>query len=319
MLQDSRTYQILSLSLFWLLGVGTRDWTVSPKMAIVTIFTCVMAQGLAMAIRDRFASMRNVEPSNSTSTEAPASNSFLQEKASPQTHGFFDALPSALITGLGLTLLLRTNHYSIMMLAATAAILSKFLLRVRDKHIFNPANFGIIVALMFTSEAWVSPGQWGEERWYALVFLSAGGLVLRQVGRWDTSVMFLAVYAALEALRNLWLGWSWDVWEHRLTSGSLLLFALFMLTDPRTIPNARAGRLTWAIVIAVLTYILRNYFFISTAVFWSLFILSPVSIGLDILFPASPFSWFTRLSRQDLSDLSSKPVVNQSVEAIPPA
>ncbi len=290
-LQDSRTYQLLSLSLFWLLGVGTRDWTVSPTMAIVTIFTCVMAQGLAIAIRDRFASMRNVEHSNSQSTEAPAANSFLQEKTSPQIHPFLDALPSALITGLGLTLLLRTNHYSIVILAATAAIFSKFLLRVHGKHIFNPANFGIIVALLFTSEAWVSPGQWGAERWYALVFLSAGGLVLRQVGRWDTSVMFLTVYAALEALRNLWLGWSWDVWGHRLTSGSLLLFALFMLTDPRTIPSARTGRLIWAIAIAILTYILRNHLFISSAVFWSLFLLSPLSIGLDLLFSASPFSW----------------------------
>jgi hypothetical protein len=66
--------------------------------------------------------------------------------------------------------------------------------------------------------------------------------VLKRVGRWDTTLAFLGSYALLEALRNLWLGWAWDVWAHRLMSGSLLLFALFMVTDPRSIPNARPAQ-----------------------------------------------------------------------------
>ena len=90
-----------------------------------------------------------------------------------------NSIPSALITSLGLSLLLRADHYSTIVLASIAAIVSKFLLRVYDKHIFNPANFGIITVLLLTPDAWVSPGQWGEESWYALLFVSAGGLVLK--------------------------------------------------------------------------------------------------------------------------------------------
>ncbi len=266
-LQDARIYQILCLFLFLLLGIGTRDWTLQPGMILATIGTCLLTQTLL---------------SWAICQKSPDAE-FMQLIAS--------SIPSALITSLGLSLLLRADHYSTIVLASVAAILSKFLLRVHDKHIFNPANFGIITVLLLTPDAWVSPGQWGEESWYALLFVSGGGLVLKRVGRWDTSVAFLATYAGLEAIRNVWLGWTWDVWGHRLMSGSLLLFALFMITDPRTIPNARISRLIWAISIALLTFILRNYFFVSTAVLWALIALAPLSILLDWIWTAPRFSW----------------------------
>lgn len=264
LLKDARSFQILFLTLFLGLGIGMRDWTLHPGMIAVTIATCLLTQTLF---------------------------SYFSFPSSPTPPSPLISLPSALITGLGLSLLLRADHYTTIVLAAVLAISSKFLLRVGDKHLFNPANFGIIAALTLTPDAWVSPGQWGEDGWYALVFLGTGGLVLQRVGRWDTTAAFLGTYAGLEALRNVWLGWTWDVWVHRLMSGSLLLFALFMVTDPRTIPNSRTGRLIWAVAIALLTFVLRNQFFISTAVFWALFALAPLSLVLDWLFPAQRFEW----------------------------
>ncbi|MEM7793934.1 MAG: RnfABCDGE type electron transport complex subunit D [Cyanobacteria bacterium P01_C01_bin.118] len=198
---------------------------------------------------------------------------------------------SPLITALGLSLLLRTDHIATMAFAAVIAIASKFLCKTNDKHFFNPANLGIIAALTLTNDAWVSPGQWGDEIWYAFIFIGAGGMVLKRVGRWDTTGMFLASYALLEAVRNLYLGWTWDVWSHRMMSGSLLLFALFMVTDPRSIPNARPARLIWALAIAVLTFVLRNQFYLSTAVFWALFLLAPLTIVLDKLWESPRFEW----------------------------
>jgi Na+-transporting NADH:ubiquinone oxidoreductase subunit NqrB len=200
-------------------------------------------------------------------------------------------LRSALITALSLSLLLRADHYTTMALAGFLAISSKFLFQVHSKHFFNPANFGIVAVLVLTSDAWVSPGQWGEDGWYALLFAGTGGIVLKRVGRWDTTAAFLGSYALLEAIRNLWLGWTWDVFHHRLMSGSLLLFALFMITDPRSIPNARISRMLWALSIAGLTFVLRNQFFVSTAVFWALFALSPLTILLDFIWSAPRFTW----------------------------
>ena len=295
--KDARIYQILFLLLFLLVGIGTRDWTLQPGMIAATITTCLLTQWGMELIRQQTESRCQEEVTGHSpipqdiSETAPKSTQPFFHLPTASLPPFLSSLPSALITSLGLSLLLRADSYSTLILASVMAIASKFLLRVRGKHIFNPANFGIIAALLLTSDAWVSPGQWGEEGWYMLMFLSTGGIVLKQVGRWDTTVAFLATYAGLEAVRNLWLGWTWDVWAHRLMSGSLLMFALFMITDPRTIPDARIGRLIWAVAIALLTFFLRNYLFISTAVFWALFTLAPLSILLDWLFPSDRFRW----------------------------
>ncbi|MBN3908876.1 MAG: RnfABCDGE type electron transport complex subunit D [Nostoc sp. NMS1] len=258
LLKDIRDYQILFLGLFLVLGIGTRDWTLRPEFIGVAIATSLATQWILSLVtgKEQMANLR-----------------------------------SALITSLGLGLLLRADHWTTMAIAAAIAIASKFIFQVGDKHFFNPTNFGIISALILTPDAWVSPGQWGEEWWYGLLFAGTGGMILQRVGRWDTTAAFLGSYSLLEAIRNLWLGWTWDVYWHRLMSGSLLLFALFMITDPRSIPNSRIGRVVWAICIAGLTFILRNYFFISTAVFWALFALAPLTILIDVFWLAPRFVW----------------------------
>ncbi|BAZ51627.1 hypothetical protein NIES4103_42850 [Nostoc sp. NIES-4103] len=265
LLKDIRDYQILFLGLFLVLGIGTRDWTLRPDLIGVAIATCLATQWILSFV---------IGQNQKTNDTAHMRN-----------------LRSALITSLGLSLLLRADHWTTMALAATSAIASKFLFQVGEKHFFNPANFGIIFALLLAPDAWVSPGQWGEQWWYGLLFAGTGGMILQRIGRWDTTAAFLGAYSLLEAIRNLWLGWTWDVYWHRLMSGSLLLFALFMITDPRSIPNARIARVVWAVCIAILTFILRNYFFISTAVFWALFTLAPLTILLDFLWSAERFSW----------------------------
>ncbi len=266
---DPRVYQILFLGTFLWLGVATRDWTLHVGHAIAVGAACLGTQWIAHTLRSRLSSAPRTRIPN------------------PGDWGW----RSALITALGLCLLLRANSALTMVLAGGAAIGGKFLLRSRGKHFFNPANFGIITALCLTGDAWVSPGQWGSDLWLGLLFAGAGGIVLRRVGRWDTSAVFWGSYALLEALRNAYLGWTPDVLFHRLASGSLLLFALFMVTDPRSIPNARTARVLWAIAIAALTFVLRNAFYLTDAPFWALFALSPLTLLLDRVWAAPAFQW----------------------------
>jgi len=263
--KDIRDYQILYLALFLILGIGTRDWTLKPSMIVVTITTSLATQLLLTLIVNRL--------------------SFADDKEHKTN------IRSPIITSLGISLLLRADYSTTMVFAAAMAIASKFVFKFGDKHFFNPANFGIISALVLTPDAWVSPGQWGEDWWYGMLFIGTGGMILHRVGRWDTTAAFLGFYALLEAVRNLWLNWTWDVYWHRLMSGSLLLFALFMVTDPRSIPNSRIGRVIWAACIALITFILRNNFYLPTAVFWALFALAPLSVLFDQLWNASRFKW----------------------------
>ncbi len=282
LLKDIRDYQILFLGLFLVLGIGTRDWTLRPEFIGVAIATCLATQWILSLVISHWSLANNIDASGATLRERQGRTRRVGQSLN---------IRSALITSLGLSLLLRADHWTTMAIAAAIAIASKFIFQVGDKHFFNPANFGIISALILTPDAWVSPGQWGEEWWYGLLFVGTGGMILQRVGRWDTTAAFLGSYSLLEAIRNLWLGWTWDVYWHRLMSGSLLLFALFMITDPRSIPNSRIGRVVWAICIAGLTFILRNYFFVSTAVFWALFALAPLTILLDVLWLAPRFAW----------------------------
>jgi len=250
--KDARDYQIIFLLLFLGLGIYTRDWSIDPLKSLVILTSCLFTQALM-----------------------------------GQGTGF----KSALITALGLILLLRSDNYVVLGLAGSVAIASKFLFQAEGKHWFNPANFGIVCALLGSGQAWVSPGQWGQEGLYALLFLCLGGMILRKVGRWDTTASFLLVYVGLEAVRNFWLGWEIDVLSHQLLNGSLLLFAFFMITDPRSIPNARQGRILWAVAIACVTFLLRNWFFISSAPFYALFLVSPFTVLIDRAQPAPRFHW----------------------------
>lgn len=268
--QDSRDYQIAFLSLFLGLGIFTRDWTIRPDLILLVITVCLLTQLLLSFFQD-----------------------FVKDKKQFSWQ-FFNCLKSALITGLGLCLLLRANNYQTMALAGFLAIASKFIFRYHNKHFFNPANFGIIATLIITKDAWVSPGQWGNDWWYLLLFLGAGGIVLKKVGRWDTTAIFLLTYSGLIGIRDLWLGWSFDVLQHQLMSGSLILFALFMLTDPRSIPNAKNSRLIWSIIIAILAFILQYQFYLSNGIFWALFIISPLTILLDTVWNAPRFNWLTK-------------------------
>lgn len=276
--QDARDYQILFLSLFLFLGISTRDWTLRPDLMLVAIASCLFTQ-LLISLFVNFVKNKKIN------------RSLFYHPRLELYHVPIASLRSATITGLGLCLLLRGNECTTMAIAGFLAIASKFLFCYGGKHFFNPANFGIIAVLILTNDAWVSPGQWGADWWHLLLFFGTGGMVLQRVGRWDTSAAFLLSYAGLEGIRNWVLGWSWDVWQHQLMSGSLLVFALFMLTDPRSIPNARLARIFWSVGIAFLSFILHDYFFVSTAVFWALFVFSPMTILFDYFWSAPRFSW----------------------------
>ena len=275
--KDIRDYQIVFLLLFLLLGISSRDWTLRADFIFIIVLSCLATQyllSLAILGRDR--------QKQSDNLQIPS-----------LTHNWkvIPSLRSALITALGLCLLLRANSYATVVLASCLAIASKFICRWEGKHFFNPANFGIIAALLLTNDAWVSPGQWGTDWWYLLLFLGTGSIVLKRVGRWDTSATFFLVYTLLELIRNFWLGWNFDVVQHHLMSGSLLLFALFMLTDPRSIPNATISRLIWSVSIAILAFVLQHQLYLQTSIFWALFILSPLTIWLDRVWQAPRFNW----------------------------
>jgi Na+-transporting NADH:ubiquinone oxidoreductase subunit NqrB len=200
-------------------------------------------------------------------------------------------LRSALISALSLGLLLRTDSPAVAALAGLLAISSKFLLRWRGKHFFNPTNFGILATVLLTGQAWISPGQWGSGALLAFAIAGLGLLVTRRIGRLDISLAYLGAYAGLLLLRALELGERPEVFLHRLSSGALIVFVFFMISDPRSTPDARGGRVLFATLVAVLAHVLQFRFFIPSAPIWALLLLSPLTPLLDHFWPRPRFEW----------------------------
>jgi Na+-transporting NADH:ubiquinone oxidoreductase subunit NqrB len=193
---------------------------------------------------------------------------------------------SALISGLSLCLLLRTNSEALAALAAVLAIGSKFVVRLRGKHVFNPTTFALVV-LLLTGEAWVSPGQWGSAAWFSFLLVCAGGVVANRAARADVTLAFLAAYASLVFFRSAWLGEPLAIPLHRLQSGALLIFAFFMISDPRTTPGRRAGRVLFAALVAAGAAFVQFRLFRTNGLLWSLALLAPVVPIIDRLLPAA--------------------------------
>jgi Na+-transporting NADH:ubiquinone oxidoreductase subunit NqrB len=189
-------------------------------------------------------------------------------------------------------MLLQADSLWIYALAACIGILSKFLIRFKQKHLFNPANIGIVFAILLTGQAWVSPGQWGNQSTIVFFMAAAGLMVLLRVGRIDTSLVFLFSYFALVYARDvLYLGWDIDVVWHKMSNGTLLLFTFFMITDPMTIPNHRKSRVIWAILLATLVFVFSAQFYVHTSAIWVLFFISPFTPLFDKLFVAGKYEW----------------------------
>ena len=201
---------------------------------------------------------------------------------------------SPLITAASLTLLLRTDQFAWSVLAGVIAIGSKFVIRVNGKHIFNPANFAIVILALSAAGVWISPGQWGAASWFAVTLAALGLIVTGKAKRWDVSAMYLASFAAILFGRALWFGEPMAIPLHQLQSGALLIFAFFMISDPMTTPNARPARLIHALLTAAVGAFIVFEFYRADGVILALILTAPLVPILDKFFPAERAQWRTK-------------------------
>jgi Na+-transporting NADH:ubiquinone oxidoreductase subunit NqrB len=254
---DARHYQIAALVSLLAYNVGWIDFGAQPLNSAAATAACLIAQALC-------------------------------------TYWFrlpsFDPR-SPLITGLSLSLLLRADEASLYALAGAIAIGSKFLLRVNGKHIWNPAGFAIVALLVISPHVWISPGQWGSAAWFVALVCFFAILVLHAARRSDVALFFLCSHAALLFARAWWLGDPWAIPLHQLQSGALLIFSFFMISDPRTTPDSRLGRLLFAAAVALFAHYLTFFVQMRPALYIALIALSPLTLLFDKLLPAERFTW----------------------------
>ena len=257
LLQDPRHYQIAVLGSLLGYGLLWLDFEVSPQNAIVILGTGLLTQYICT----RLWTLARFDPR------------------------------SAWISGLSLCLLLRTNSLVLAVLATVITITSKFAIRVNGKHVFNPTNFGIVLMILLTDRVWVSPGQWGNAALFAFLMACLGGLVVNRAARSDVTIAFIACIVALVFGRSLWSGEPLAIPIHRLENGALLLFAFFMISDPKTTPNSRAGRIVFAALVAAGAWYVQFRLFRTNGLLWSLALFSTSVPLIDWLLPSTRYEW----------------------------
>jgi enediyne biosynthesis protein E5 len=264
--KDARYFQIIFQSIFLCYGIFFLQWHNENWLYATYFFTSLIVQFIV--------------------------EYFLGKKETPFLQRLKNGIPSVLISSFGLSLLLKTNLWWVAVLAASVSILSKYIIRINGKHIFNPSALGIVVAVLFTGKAWISPGQWGSGAVIMFGVLCLGFIVTTRVQKLDVSMAFLGTFAGLIFLRQIiYLGWPLDHFIQSVSTGSLLLFSFFMITDPKTIPNHRLARIVWCMAIAAVAFYLTAFKFMNGAPILVLILAQLLVPLLDKLFKARPFEW----------------------------
>src|SRR6478672_646407 len=255
--RDPRHYQMATLASLLAYGIAALDFEIAAGRAIAILTAALLAQYICTRI-----------------WRLPS----------------FDPR-SALISGLSLCLLLRTNNLTLAVVAAVVAVASKFVLKLHGKHLFNPTNLAVVLLMAVTDSVWVSPGQWGNVAFFAFLMACLGGLVVNRASRSDVTYAFIGFYMAFMFGRSIWLGEPLTIPLHRLQNGALLLFTFFMISDPRTTPNSRMGRILFAFLVAFGAWYIQFRLFRTNGPLWSLAICSLTVPLIDWLVPSSRYQW----------------------------
>jgi len=262
---DPRYFQVIFQVIFLMYGLLFLDWDADWLHYGISIGGCLLFQFIA----DSF------------------SNKRVFTIAEFDRWGF-----SVLISAMSLCLLLKTNDWHISLLAAFLTVASKHVFRFNRKHVFTPSAFGIIATIFITHDAWLSPSQWGSN---AVIFFAAtilGIIVVTRVQKLDVSLAFLLTFIGLLYWRQVYvLGWPMDYFIHSVSTGSLLLFTFFMISDPRTSPNHPFARIIWAVLIAFISFYLAAFKWKYNTPIWVLVACAPLVPLLDNIFKGEIFQW----------------------------
>lgn len=199
---------------------------------------------------------------------------------------------SVLISAMSLCLLLKSNYWYISLFAAFITVIGKYIFRYDGKHLFNPSALGIVAVLLLTNKAWLSPGQWGSNAIIFFLVATLGTIVITRVQRLDISFAFLFTYIGLLYARQIvYLDWPADFFLHSVSTGSLLLFTFFMISDPKTAPSHPVARIIWAMLIAAVAFYLSAFKWKYNTMIIVLVAAAPLVPLLNKIFKADSFQW----------------------------
>jgi Na+-translocating ferredoxin:NAD+ oxidoreductase RnfD subunit len=189
---------------------------------------------------------------------------------------------SAYITGISVGILVRSPAFWPYALCSVISIMSKYVLRIKGRHIWNPSNFGISALLFLVPGAVASLSiQWGNYLLPMLVIWALGSVIIWRLRRFHITGVYVASFIAFALLRSLITGSPWPSEIAPITGPMYQLFIFFMITDPKTTVRSKTGQCVVVFLVALLEMVLRLRQVVY-APFYALFIVGPTAMLIEI-------------------------------------
>jgi len=196
--------------------------------------------------------------------------------------GKWPHLASAYITGISVGILVRSPAYWPFALCALISITSKYVLRVKDRHIWNPSNFGVSAILFLAGDVAASLSiQWGNFLAPMLVIWALGAAIIWRLRRFHITGTYVVSFLVFALLRAWMIGAPWKSEISPITGPEYQLFIFFMITDPKTTVRSKTGQCIVAFSVALVEMLLRLDQVIY-APFYALFLVGPAALLIEM-------------------------------------
>jgi Na+-translocating ferredoxin:NAD+ oxidoreductase RnfD subunit len=194
----------------------------------------------------------------------------------------FPVLASAYITGISVGILIRSPEFWPYALTSAIAITSKYVIRWRGRHLWNPSNFAICAMLLIAPEFIATLSiQWGNTVWPMLVVWVLGAFITWRVKRFHITATYLCSFIALAGVRTLITGHPFLAEVAPITGPMYQLFIFFMITDPKTTVKSKVGQCVVAFFVAVAEMMFRLAQNVD-APYFALTVVGSIAMILDI-------------------------------------
>lgn len=196
--------------------------------------------------------------------------------------GTWKNLASAYVSGISVGILIRSNMLWPYVITAVISIMSKYVLRYKGRHLWNPSNFGVSWMLFMAplSVAGLST-QWGSNLAAMAVIWTLGLLIVARAKRLHVTVTYVISFVILAYIRSLINSDTFLAELAPITGPMYQLFIFFMITDPPTSVSTKKGRIIVVILVALVEFAFRLDGIIY-APFFALCLVGPPAKLLDL-------------------------------------
>jgi enediyne biosynthesis protein E5 len=196
--------------------------------------------------------------------------------------GKWPNLASGYVSGISVGILVRSPAMWPYALCSMLSITSKYVLRVKGRHLWNPSNFGICVLLVLAPEAVSSLGiQWGNYLPPMMIVWILGSLIIWQAKRFHICATYVISFFLFAYVRTWITGHPFLAEVAPITGPMYQLFIFFMITDPKTTVQTTWGQCVVVFLVALVEMVLR----LNESVYaplYALFLVGPAANLLEI-------------------------------------